>query len=800
MQIVSPLYTEMMLSSVRRPSHMRVTFHYPTGEVTYTDSDIIKFTEKKTAHLVSGELPSWEVSIQLKNLDGLFNPNDTSGLHDMLVKGVRITYEWGISVPNILPYGYEGEVGDTYDPVYGMDESSTETFTYLTDDGYETIPVEAYGFMTGYELEWITGGEVFSDGDLSYDATTVTINAYDYLSLIDTPIYHSVGTIDLKSLAELVINETDYPEDESGKKIVLADSLSNMLTTADIAFDPDTAITPKEWLQTIAHAGMVKFYIDRQGYIHLDNAPEELSSDDYYTLYLTQQQENPKHSKTQTPQKLVVNLNNEYGDPVELSLTGGGEAMVVDNAYIQTTAQAENFRDYLMEKFLPYRNIGDIVYRGEPALDILDPLWLEVSFTYTQWSVGVSYVEDDIVRYLGRNYQCVASHTSSEGNEPDDSEDWEIYLVEAWITSSELTFDGTLSGALALRYHLGASDTGTVKINGSDNFVVPLGSDIPSTESITLTCTTDLPTPEYAWYYFTDYLGVWTLIDGETTDTLVLSYSDEYFINESARFKCTVNGEKSAIASIRLIHRIKSETSGYRGTVIGTSADDLAVNVPRAQTGDVVLLDNTSDGTAEVYGEAYVYNGEEWVATEESDALAMTYKDALELAELSQKTIYASKIFTDLLVANEGFITNLETQNITAGTGDGTTGGFRFRAKSRTDLNLPYDPTTNPSVFDVMYDDRKVFEVDSENGNVIFGDYETGNGLRWENSTNLLSVRGSGKFTGTIDHDALTTTDAVASQISVNFATKSAYYGQDLYNSISSLGTGGWKSASGSYG
>ena len=172
----------------------------------------------------------------------------------------------------------------------------------------------------------------------------------------------------------------------------------------------------------------------------------------------------------------------------------------------------------------------------------------------------------------------------------------------------------------------------------------------------------------------------------------------------------------------------------------------------------------------------------EIIATEDWGSF-QTWAEALNVTQTFER-----------LAAFEMFTNKLNANNVTVGFGSGTT-GFRFRAMSDRDMdggNIP--------VFDVMYDDRKVFEVDSENGNVIFGDYETGNGLRWENNTNLLSVRGSGKFTGTIDHDALTTTDAVASQISVNFATKSAYYGQDLYNSISSLGTGGWKSASGSYG
>jgi hypothetical protein len=109
-----------------------------------------------------------------------------------------------------------------------------------------------------------------------------------------------------------------------------------------------------------------------------------------------------------------------------------------------------------------------------------------------------------------------------------------------------------------------------------------------------------------------------------------------------------VNGVKGAITQISKIKLQKSETSGYRGTVVATTPAN--IDVPSPVVGDVVLMDNTSDGTATVYGEAHVYDGEKWVSTEESDALAMTYKDALALAELSKKTIHASEIYADLIV------------------------------------------------------------------------------------------------------------------------------------------------------
>ena len=49
----------------------------------------------------------------------------------------------------------------------------------------------------------------------------------------------------------------------------------------------------------------------------------------------------------------------------------------------------------------------------------------------------------------------------------------------------------------------------------------------------------------------------------------------------------------------------------------------------------------------------------------------------------------------------------LKAENVTAGTGNGSTGGFRFRAMSDRDMdggNIP--------VFDVYKDDKQLFKVD----------------------------------------------------------------------------------------
>lgn len=668
MQTVSSIYLEGMGEMVRRPSRMRLTFHYPTGDIIYTNRDIVKVTEKKTAHLIAGELPAVELEMELMNLDGSFNPNDISGLHDLIVKGVPVTYEFGYDIPNLQYYGYTDD-GEEHD--YGMEEN---------------VP---YGFMEGYATEWIPGGEVFTSGEISYSKTTATISARDHLSFLDEHVLLAYGNRTLAQVAKDVLNLTDYPkEDDGDPKIITGPELDAFNTAITLSETEDESISAKEHLQTIAHACGVQMYIDRAGYIHLDNDKRGVGA--VYELPLSQQGEEPEHRKEQMPKKVVITLNSEYGDPVETDLNGGGETMTVENPFIVTTAEGETLRDIVYDHFIKYRNTADIPYRGEPALDILDTITLGTEF----------------------------------GGD-----------VEAIVVGTELEFDGTLSGSLSVRYQLGGNTPEKVQIKGSGNFIYPLGEeDEPSITSFDLVCDTTFDAPTYQWSYFTVSNGSWLNIAGATSNTINVAYNSPYYDNDSSvKFRCVVNGIKGAITQISKIQLQKSETAGYRG--VQKKATKEEIDVPSPQIGDVVLLDNTDNEDAGIYGEAHVYDGEKWVATEDSDALAMTYKDALELAELSEKTIYASKIFTDLLVANKGFITNLEAENITAGTGDGTTGGFRFRAKSRTDLSLPYDPITNPSVFDIYQDDKQLFKVDITTGEVEMGNYTSGNGTLYIPST-----------------------------------------------------------------
>ena len=627
MQTVSSIYLEGMGNMVRKPSRMRLTFHYPTGDIVYTNADIVKVTEKKTAHLIAGELPAVELEMELVNLDGSFNPNDISGLHDLIVKGVPVTYEFGYDIPNLQYYGYTD--GGEHD--YGMEEN---------------VP---YGFTEGYATEWIPGGEVFTSGEISYSKTTATISAKDYLSFLDEHVLLAYGNRTLAQVAKDVLSLTDYPkEDDGDPKIITGPELDAFNTAITLSETEDDSISAKEHLQTIAHACGVQMYIDRGGYIHLDNDKRGVSA--VYSLPLGQQGEAPEHRKEQMPKKVVITLNSEYGDPVETDLNGGGETMTVENPFIVTTAEGETLSEIVYDHFIKYRNTADVPYRGEPALDILDTI-----------SLGTEFGGD----------------------------------VEAIVVGTELEFDGTLSGSLSVRYQLGGNTPEKVQIKGSGNFIYPLGEDDePSITSFNLLCETTFDTPTYQWSYFTVSNGSWLNIAGATSNALTVAYDSSYYNNDSSvKFRCVVNGVKGVITQISKIQLQKSETAGYRGAVVATSP--ASIDVPSPQIGDVVLLDNTTDGTAEVYGEAHVYNGEEWVATEESDALAMTYKDALQLAEDSGKTIYASEIYADLIVTKR-----LRVQS----------GNFLAKINETDGV-------------DVTYGANKLFKVEPMTGKIYFGEH-----------------------------------------------------------------------------
>ena len=356
MQIVSDAYKAYMSQPVRPPFHMEITVHTDTP-IVYTDNEIFEFEEKKTAHPIGAELPTIEVSFKVDNIAGDYNADSPSGLYEQLIKGVKVTYRYGLEIPDIMPYGYPADVGETEEPIYGAD------------------PLNPYGFSPSSTIEWIDGGEVYTTGEISYDKTSATIEAVDALSFLEETADVAYGTINRKQCAEFIINATEYPEDALGAKKI---SIDNVLETWNTNIVSDK--NAKQVLQSLAHASGVQMYIDRSGYLHLDKAPITTGTVDYHVT-LGDQDEEGEFTKGKTPRKVTIKINtNNVVPEVSETINAKGEDVLVENDFVQTTLQAEALLPWV-KRYLGMRNTAEIEYAGDPALDILDIILLDTEYS-----------------------------------------------------------------------------------------------------------------------------------------------------------------------------------------------------------------------------------------------------------------------------------------------------------------------------------------------------------------------------------------------------------------------------------
>jgi hypothetical protein len=140
------------------------------------------------------------------------------------------------------------------------------------------------------------------------------------------------------------------------------------------------------------------------------------------------------------------------------------------------------------------------------------------------------------------------------------------------------------------------------------------------------------------------------------------------------------------------------------------------------------------DDTNPLFGHVLKWDGDSWESTTDSQSIGFAAKDAFAIARESGKVIFAAVIYTEAMVA----------ANIQAGSGTGAAGsGFRFRA-----MDDDYSQAGAPKVpvFDVMYDNKKLFEVvatGTDAGDVIIGDYANGNGIKYDKSAGKFSVKGT---------------------------------------------------------
>ena len=103
------------------------------------------------------------------------------------------------------------------------------------------------------------------------------------------------------------------------------------------------------------------------------------------------------------------------------------------------------------------------------------------------------------------------------------------------------------------------------------------------------------------------------------------------------------------------------------------------------------FLANENIGSEYIKGEIYEYTITGWERSTNGDLVMTLFDSFAELANDVDSTILGNAVIKKL-VAMDAVIKNLQAQNLKVGVGDGSTGGFRFRAMSDRDMdggNIP---------------------------------------------------------------------------------------------------------------
>ena len=277
---------------------------------TYTKTGLMSYEHTISVDPLSGELPNAEITFEVSNLDGQYNPDNPQGVEKYLVERREITARYG----------------------------------YLLDD----------------RVEWIPAGVFFmSEWNCPQNGITATFTARDGQEYM-TDLYTGASTGTLYAIADAAFTQAGLPEKSGGGNRWEIDSSLNNITAAG---DADlSAYTIKEVLQLCANAACCVLYQDRQGVFHI----EPLASGQ--TEYPINQFNSYANSEISLSKQLKgVDINNgQY----TLSVGPVGETQQITNPLISDT-QAPAVAQWVANYLVNRRELSG-EFRADPRLDALD--------------------------------------------------------------------------------------------------------------------------------------------------------------------------------------------------------------------------------------------------------------------------------------------------------------------------------------------------------------------------------------------------------------------------------------------
>ena len=276
----------------------------------YDKSKLMDYSHSMEVDPLSSSLPITEITFEIENLNGEYNPDNPQGAEKYLIERQAV----------IVRYGYK---------------------------------------LNG-EVEWIKAGTFYlNEWETPQNGITATFSARDLLEFMSDN-YSGTNSGTLEAIATSALTQANLPMSSvSGNRWTLDSSLSSISAPSGVDL---SGYTIAEVLQLVANAACCVLYQDRDGILHIEPLP------DGETDYEIKQFNSYANSEISlTKQLKAVDVND--GTAV-VTVGTVGETQKISNPLI-SSSRAQTVAQWAAN-YLQNRKILSGDYRADPRLDALD--------------------------------------------------------------------------------------------------------------------------------------------------------------------------------------------------------------------------------------------------------------------------------------------------------------------------------------------------------------------------------------------------------------------------------------------
>lgn len=309
----------------------------------YAKKSLMSYQHTLSVDPLSAELPTAEITFEVSNLNGQYNPDNPQGVEKYLMERQEITAR--------------------------------------------------YGYQLNGAIEWISAGTFFmSEWDCPQNGITATFKARDAQEYM-TDLYSGPSSGTLMAIATSAFQQAALPPLADGSnRWVIDDSLASIIAATDADLSENTL---KEVLQLCANAACCVLYQDRAGIFHIE--PLAPGSSDYP---ISQFNSYANSEVSLSKQLRAVDINSgQYTLPVGAV----GDTQQVSNPLI-SDAQAPVVAQWVANLLINRRTLSG-EFRADPRLDPLDRVINTNNFaTSTVLVTSITYTYNGAFRgsYEGR--------------------------------------------------------------------------------------------------------------------------------------------------------------------------------------------------------------------------------------------------------------------------------------------------------------------------------------------------------------------------------------------------------------